>query len=76
MSRTAYAVMTEHPDHPKVFHEGDYGLFAEEVVAQRICDAWNSYGDPSGQPYPFFVRCVSVHPKSETDPYSGDLFAA
>lgn len=53
-----YWIRTDHPNHPNECHLGDYGLFREREVAERICAAWNSYG--SEHTYPFYV--VEVFP--------------
>ena len=41
---TAFTPVTDHPDFPKCFYVGESALFRAREAAERIADAWNSYG--------------------------------
>lgn len=63
---TVFVVVTDHPQYPKVIHEGGwhYAAFRERTTAEQICAAWNSYYTDSHtpQPWPFYVLETIVQP--------------
>lgn len=66
--QTVYAIVTDHPDYPKVVYADsfNYAVFANRAVAEDICSAWNSYytNTNTPQPWPFYVlqRVVVIQP--------------
>lgn len=77
--QTVYAIVTDHPDYPKVVYVDafNYAVFADMAVAKDICSTWNSLYTTSNtpQPWPFYVlqRIVVARHKS-VPPQQAGLF--
>lgn len=64
-------VVTDHPRHPKVLYEDGSANSAwrDRETAQRIADAWNSYGPE----WEWYVREVTVLPRTQTAEEQGQM---
>lgn len=61
---TVYRPVTDHPNFPKQFRVGDPYMFTEREVAERIAEAWNSYGGE----WKWYVKEFVLLPKEEPEP--------
>lgn len=79
--QTVHAIVTDHPDYPKVVHEGrrPYAVYTDRETAARICAAWNSSHGDTLQPWPFYVLETVVQPveddsSADAGPQQAGLF--
>ena len=72
---TVYAIITDHPNYPKVIYEDSstYGVHTDRATAQDICDAWNSYHSEPAR-WPFYVLETVVLADEHDEPVQLGLF--
>lgn len=68
---TAFTPVTDHPNFSRVFREGEYCLFRDQAVAERIAAAWDSYL-PADAEWRWYVKAVVLLPREEPEPEPED----